>query len=288
MTEWTTTKLLDWTVGYLDKAGVESARLRSEMLLSHILGVQRIMLYINSPVAADKLAFFKELVREAANHKPVEYIIGHTTFYSMTINVNADTLIPRPETEDVVQHAIDALRGRSADCRRVLDLCTGSGCIAAAIAKNVPDCSVVATDISVGAMAVAAGNFKLCKVDERVILLEGNMFEPLAGLEDGIFDLIVSNPPYIAAAEYEQLDKNVRDYEPATALLAGVDGLDFYRRIAAAGAEHLKADGVLVLEIGYQQGDAVTGLLNGVGKFADVKVHKDLTGNDRVIVAKMV
>lgn len=284
--DWTTTKLLDWMVGYLDKAGVESARLRSEMLLSHILGVQRIMLYIDSPVAADKLTSLKELVRQAADHKPVEYIIGHTTFYSMTINVSTDTLIPRPETEDVVQHAIDALRGRGADCRRVLDMCTGSGCIAAAIAKNVPDCSVVATDVSLGALAVAAGNFKLCKVDQRVTLLEGNMFEPLAGLDNGVFDVIVSNPPYVTAAEYEQLDKNVRDYEPSLALLAGADGLDFYRRIAAVAPEHLKADGVLVLEIGYQQGDAVSALLKDAGRFTDVKVHKDLTGNDRVITAQ--
>ncbi len=288
MTEWTNTKLLDWMVSYLDKAGVESARLRSEMLLSHILGVQRIMLYINNPVAAEKLTPLKELVRQAANHKPVEYIIGHTTFYSMTINVSGDTLIPRPETEDVVQHTIDALRGRGADCRRVLDLCTGSGCIAAAVAKNVPDCSVVATDVSPGALAVAAENFKLCKVDDRVVPLEGDLFEPLAGLDDRVFDVIVSNPPYVTAAEYEQLDKNVRDYEPPAALLAGADGLDFYRRIAACAAEHLKADGVLVLEIGYQQADAVTALLKDTGGFAEVKVHKDFAGNNRVIVAQKV
>lgn len=275
-------------VGYLDKAGVESARLRSEMLLSHVLGVQRIMLYIESPIASEKLASLKELVRQAADHKPVEYIIGHTTFYSMKINVSSDTLIPRPETEDLVQHVIDALRTRGAESRYALDLCTGSGCIAAAVARNVPDCTIVATDISTGAIAVAKENLQLCKVDDRVQLLQGDMFEPLSSLENTIFDIIVSNPPYIAADEYELLDKNVRDYEPQTALLAGKDGLDFYRKIAQTAPNHLKTGGRLFLEIGYQQADAVSEILMQSGRFSDIKIHKDLTGNNRVAAAALI
>jgi release factor glutamine methyltransferase len=279
-TQWTTTKLLDWMVGYLEKAGVESARLRSEMILSHVLGVQRIMLYISSPVAPDKLATLKELVRQAADHKPVEYIIGYTTFYSMTINVSSDTLIPRPETEDLVRYAVDTLR--DIEGRRVLDLCTGSGCIAAAIAKNVVDAQVTAADISEAALAVAAENFKQCGVEGRVKAVQGDLFEPFAGEQ---FDIIVSNPPYVATEEYAALDKNVRDYEPASALLAGDDGLDFYRKITERAPEFLTENGKLLLEIGYAQADAVKELLGASGNFKDIQVYKDFANNDRVVSA---
>ncbi|MFI4911338.1 MAG: peptide chain release factor N(5)-glutamine methyltransferase [Sedimentisphaeraceae bacterium JB056] len=279
-TQWTTTKLLDWMVGYLDKAGVESARLRSEMILSHVLGLQRIMLYISTPVAPDKLATLKELVREAASHKPVEYIIGYTTFYSITIKVSSDTLIPRPETEDLVRYAVDTLRG--SDSKKVLDLCSGSGCIAAAVAKNVADCQVAAADISQGALEVAAENFRQCGVEDRVRVVQGDLFEPLAGEQ---FDLIISNPPYVTTGEYAELDKNVRDYEPSLALLAGDDGLDFYKEIIKQSPEYLTDGGKLLLEIGYQQAGAVKKLLEENGNFKDILVYKDFANNDRVVSA---
>jgi release factor glutamine methyltransferase len=279
-TQWTTTKLLDWMVGYLEKAGVESARLRSEMILSHVLGVQRIMLYISSPVEADKLTLLKELVRQAAGHKPVEYIIGHTTFYSMTISVSSDTLIPRPETEDLVRYVVDSLRENAG--RRVLDLCTGSGCIAAAIAKNVPDCSVVAADISDGALAVAADNFRMCGLERQIRVVRGDLFEPLDGEK---FDIIVSNPPYVSNDEYASLDKNVRDYEPACALLAGADGLDFYRKIIEQSPGYLNTGGKLLMEIGYNQADTVNKLLASSGNFTQIQTYKDFANNDRVVSA---
>jgi len=182
-----------------------------------------------------------------------------------------------------VQRSVEFLRKRTGP-QLVCDLCTGSGVIAVAIAKNVPDAKVIATDISQAALAVAARNIEKHKLAERIDLRHGDLFDPLVPQLDQ-FDLIVCNPPYVSAAEYEALDKNVKDYEPRIALHAGEDGLDVYRKITEEVGQFLKPDGVLLLEIGYQQGPAVRELLEQTGVFAKIRIDKDLQTHDRIVTS---
>jgi release factor glutamine methyltransferase len=204
----------------------------------------------------------------------------------MELLVAPGCLIPRPETELLVQRAVEFLRTRAGP-QHVCDLCTGCGCIAAAIAKNFPAARLVATDVCDGALGIAARNVEKHNLGDRVRLLCGDLFDPiLPHLDVEKFDLIVCNPPYVSAAEYEKLDRNVRDYEPKLALFAGHDGLDVYRRIAQKVDDFLKPGAALMLEIGYAQGPAVRKLLEKTGAFGEIKVEKDLQKNDRVVTAK--
>ncbi len=286
MSEWTIQKLLTWITDYLTQRNVDAPRLSAELLLSHVLGLKRIELYTqyNKPVAPEQLEQLRGLVKRAGLHEPVAYLVGRTEFYSMEFEVTPDCLIPRPETELLVQRAIELLRKRTGP-QLVCDLCTGCGIVAVAIARNVSDAKVIATDISESALGVAAKNIEKHKLQERIELRQGDLFEPLVAQLD-LFDVIACNPPYVSEAEYEALDKNVKDYEPRLALHAGADGLDFYRRISEKVDGFLKPDGILLLEIGYQQGDAVRTLFESAGTFAEVRVEKDLTRNDRIIVAQ--
>ncbi len=288
MSEWTIQKLLNWTTEYLTGKGVDSPRLSAELLLSSVLGLKRIELYTqyNRIVEEDHLAKLRELVRRAGQHEPVAYLVGRTEFYSIEFEVTSDCLIPRPETELLVQRAIELLRQRTGP-HQVCDLCTGCGVIAVAIAKNVPDARVIATDLSETALGVATKNVKKHGLEDRVELLGGDLFEPLIPqLDMAPFDLIVCNPPYVSAAEYEKLETNVKDYEPRAALYGGEDGLELYRKIAGQVGRFLDSDGALLLEIGYEQGSAVRGLLEQTGLFEIIKVDKDLSGQDRVVTAQ--
>lgn len=288
MNDWTIQKLLNWITDYLTQKGVDSPRLSGELLLSSVLGLKRIELYTqyNQPVAQERLEQLRGLVKRAGLHEPVVYLVGRTEFYSMEFEVTPDCLIPRPETELLVQRAIEFLRRRSGP-QRVCDLCTGCGVIAVAIAANVPDARVVATDLSAAALAVAAGNVAKHALQGRVELLQGDLFEPvIPQLDVTPFDLIACNPPYVSTAEYEALEKNVKDYEPRLALHAGADGLDVYRSLCGQVGQFLKPGGILLLEIGYAQGSAVHELLERTGAFAEIRVEKDLQKNDRIVVAQ--
>lgn len=288
MQEWTIKGLLEWITGYFNEKKVDSPRLSAELILSYVLKKSRIELYTGYDfvVAGAGLEQLHQLVKRAGLHEPVAYLVGKCEFYSMEIFVDSNCLIPRPETELLVERAIDFLRSRSGE-QHVCDLCTGSGCIAVAIAKNFPSAKILATDISGEALTVAAKNVERHGLGGAVELLCGDLFEPIIPqMDDAKFDLIVSNPPYISEAEFEKLDKNVRDYEPKMALLAGEDGLDVYRRIAQQVGDFLKPDGAVLLEIGYQQADALGGLLAGTGIFTSIKVEKDFAGNDRLVSAR--
>jgi len=290
MTIWTIQKLLNWTSEYLTNKGVDSPRLSAEMLLSHTLGLKRIELYtqFDKEVPQQQLDLLHGLVKRAGLHEPVAYLTGRTEFYSLELNITADCLIPRPETELLVQRAIEFLRTRSG-VQYICDLCTGSGCIAVAIAKNVPEARVTATDISAAALEVAARNVEKHRLTEHVRLLCGDLFEPIIKqLDVNQFDLIVCNPPYVSTAEYEKLDKNVKDYEPVSALLAGADGMDVFRRIIKKVDEFLKPGAALMLEIGYAQGPAVRELLEQTCAFAEIKIEKDFQDNDRIVMAKRI
>ncbi len=290
MADWTIQKLLNWVTEYLTSKGVDSPRLSAELLLSHALGLKRIELYtqFNKPVAGQQLDRLHDLVERAGQYEPVAYLTGKTEFYSLELSVTSDCMIPRPETELLVQRAIEFLRTRRG-VQFVCDLCTGCGCIAVAIAKNFPDSRIIATDISTAALRVAAQNVEKYQLKDGIKLLKGDLFEPIMPhLDVDKFDLIVCNPPYVSADEYEKLDKNVKDYEPKVALFAGDDGLDVYRRVIEKADHFLKPDAGLMLEIGFAQGPAVKDMLEQTGAFAEIKIERDLHNNDRIVTAKKV
>ena len=290
MDTWTIQKLLSWVTEYLANKGVDSPRLSAELLLCHAVGLSRIELYtqFGTAVPQRQLDQLHDVVKRAGLHEPVAYLTGRTEFYSIELDITNDCLIPRPETELLVQRAIEYLRTRDG-LQFVCDLCTGSGCIAVAIGKNFSDARVIATDISAGALEVAARNVAKHNLHERVELLQGDLFEPLVGqLDVTEFDLIVCNPPYVSSVEYETLAVNVKDYEPKSALLAGADGLDMYRRLIDKVDQFLKSDAALMLEIGYAQGPAVRDLLEQAGAFAEIRIEKDPHDNDRVVTAMKI
>ena len=287
MQTWTIQKLLNWTTEYSSKKGIDSPRLSAELLLSHVLSIKRIELYtqFDKPVAKQQLDRLHDLVERASQHEPVAYLIGRTEFYSLELNVTPDCLIPRPETELLVERAIEFLRTRTGK-QFVCDLCTGSGCIAVAIAKNFPDADIIATDISDAALKTAAQNVEKYQLKERIKLLCGDLFDPLIPqLDVSKFDLIVCNPPYVSTVEFEKLDENIKDYEPKLALFAGDDGLDIYRRIIQKAGQFLKPGAALMLEVGYSQGQAVRKLLEQRGCFSKIKIEKDFHDNDQITTA---
>jgi release factor glutamine methyltransferase len=287
MQDWTIQKLLDWITGHFEQKGIDSPRLSSELLLSHVLELTRIELYtkFDKPVAKEQLTRLRELVKRAADHEPIAYLIGRTEFYSLELEITPDCMIPRPETELLAERAIEFLRKRSGQ-QFVCDLCTGSGCIAVAIAKNHPETMITATDICESALKAAATNIEKHDLKQNITLLCGDLFDPIVPQMDvSKFDLIVSNPPYVSSAEYDKLETNVKDYEPKLALYAGADGLDVYRRICERIDQFLKPDSALMLEIGYAQGPAVRELLEKTGCFSEIIIEKDDQDNDRIVTA---
>lgn len=285
---WTIQKLLNWITEYLTNKKIDSPRLSAELLLSDVLGMKRIELYMHfdKPVEQAKLDALRGLVKRAGEQEPIGYLVGRTEFYSLEMAVCKDCLIPRPETELLVERAIEFLRTRSGS-QYVLDLCTGCGCIAIAIAKNYPDVKVIATDISDAALSVAAQNVEKHKLSDKVTLLSGDLFEPIIRqLDAPAFDLITANPPYVSEPEFDKLDKNVKDYEPHLALRGGFDGLAVYRRIVDQVTNFLKPDAALMMEIGYAQGTAIHHMLESTTLFTSIAIEKDLSSNDRIAIAK--
>ncbi len=287
MEPWTIQKLLGWVTEYFTGKGVDSPRLSADWLLCYVLGLKRIELYtqFNKVVEQEQLSQLHELVKRAGTHEPIAYITGKKEFYSLEFEITKDCLIPRPETELLVERAIEFLRTRNGE-QFVCDLCTGSGCVAVAIARNFANCRVVATDISDAALAVAEKNVAKHGLMNRIKLLQGDLFEPIiAGLGPAKFDLIVSNPPYVSEPEYEKLAPNVKNFEPKSALTAGHDGLDIIKKIIADADQHLKPTGTLMLEIGNEQANAARNLLETAGYFGNVKIEKDYSNLDRLAVA---
>jgi release factor glutamine methyltransferase len=288
MSDWTIQKLLNWVVEFLTKKGIDSPRLSAELLLSHILGLKRIELYtqFEKIVTKEQLDQLHGLVERASLSEPVAYLVGKTEFYSLELEITPDCMVPRPETELLVERAIEFLRTRSGK-QLVCDLCTGSGCIAVAITRNYPNCQIIATDICDAALNVATRNIEKHQLKERIKLLCGDLFDPIVPqLDAGKFDLIVCNPPYVSSVEFEKLGKNVKDYEPRLALFAGDEGLDIYRRIVEKVGEFLKPDAALMMEIGYNQGQAIRQLLEQIRIFTEITIEKDFHENDRIVIAK--
>jgi len=274
---WTTLAVLDWTTQRFTEAGIAGARLEAQLLLAHVLGCSRVQLYtgFDKPLAEQELAGYRELIKRRLGGEPVAYLLGEHEFWALPFYVDASVLVPRPDTETVIEVA-RGLRDPAAPCR-VLDLCTGSGAIAISLAKELPAAQVVATEVSPEAAAIARRNAERNAVAERVEIRAGDLFAPVAGER---FDLIVANPPYIATAVIATLAPEVRR-EPALALDGGPDGLAFYDRICAAAAAHLLPGGAIVLEHGFDQADAVRARLEAAG-FSRVTLTRDLGKNPRV------
>ena len=279
--EWTILELLRWTTQYFEGKGIASARLDAECLLADALGCERLRLYIDyeKPLVAEERQRFREQVRRRAQERiPVAYLLGSKEFWSLPLEVSPDVLVPRPETETLVSAAVEFLSDASREYR-VLDVGTGSGCVALAIASACPNVQLTATDISPAALEVAERNAEVLGLSERVHFVAGDLFDPLAGER---FDVIVSNPPYIALPEAPTLPPEL-DHEPDLALFGGDDGLRvIYRLITGAGA-HLEPEGALGIEIDPRQVEPVTAYLQQVG-FQSVTGHRDLARDLRVVV----
>ena len=284
MTEeaWTIRKVLTWTTGRFEKEDIDAPRLTAEILLAHTLKLDRVKLFmeLDRPLQKDELAEFRALIQRRMQFEPTQYLAGFKEFYNRRFAVDPRVLIPRPETELLVEAVLQLLPKDGPS--RVLDLCTGSGCIGVTIAAERAQASVRITDLSTGACEVASDNAEKHQVAGRVSVLHGDLFAAIpAGAK---FDVVVSNPPYIKRSDLPGLQKEVRK-EPQQALDGGEDGLELVRRIADGSHAALRRGGWLALEIGDEQGDAVKQELTRAGYHA-VRVDKDLSRLDRLAFAQ--
>lgn len=283
--DWTVAGLLAWTAEYFTRQALDAPRLSAEILLAHALRCDRIELYTRHdarPSPAQREAF-RETVRQAATGRPIAYLIGYKEFFSLRFEVTPDVLIPRPETELLVERTIHLVRAAPNEIRRILDVGAGSGCIAISLARHLPDVTICANDVSAAALEVAKRNARRHDVHERIEFRLGDLLEPW--IDGPPFDVIVSNPPYVATGDAASLAANVRDYEPHAALFAGDDGLSILRRLATQTPQHLTPAGHLLLEVAYDQAIAVRGLLDECGWTAIV-AYKDLAQHERVVHAR--
>ena len=264
----------------LERAGITEAKLDARLLLEYVCGTDHstLLAHPDLEVSAENEAKYEGFLDRRASHEPVAYILGTWSFMGLDFNVNENVLIPEQDTEILVEEAMRYLE----DGMRFMDLCTGSGCIALSLLNYTNGTSAVCTDISGAALEVARSNADKLGYLERVEFLETDLFP---GENPGKFDMIVSNPPYIASKVIEGLAPEVRDFEPRLALDGDEDGLVFYRRIIEKVPEYLFSSGYLLLEIGYDQGQDVVTMLEADGRFHDIQVIKDLGGNDRVVSA---
>jgi len=284
---WNVDRLLKWTRGHFQSKGLDEPRLRAELLLAHALGCRKIDLYarFDHVPEAGPLGRFREMVKAAARAEPIAYLIGRKEFYSLDFEVTPDVLIPRPETELVVEEALAWLKSAAAANRTVCDVGTGSGCIAITVAKRSPTTRVTATDLSPGALAVAARNAEKHAVSTNIKFIAADLLDlPSGAAPEGGFDLVVSNPPYVPAGRPELLAEDVRRFEPAMALYGGDDGLDFYRRIAAGLRAVLAPTGGLIVEIGNGQALPVTEILARDTGLVHRTTRRDAAGLERVLV----
>lgn len=278
---WTIGKILKWTEEYFAKAGLDTPRLDAEVLLCHVLHKERIHLYVHfdQPLSKEELAQFKVYIKERVQHKPVAYIVGYKDFMGLEFKVTADTLIPRPDTEILVEAVISRLKTGD-DTGIIADIGTGTGAICLSLLNYLTSLRAVTVDISTKALAVAKENAQRLGLADRIEFYQGDLLEPI---KDGQFTAIVSNPPYIPEGDIAALAADVKDYEPISALVAGPDGLDCYRRLVAEAGALLRAGGFLAMEIGINQREPLEQLAQGMG-WGKVEVIKDLAGIDRVLI----
>lgn len=288
---WTTRRLLSWMGEHFASRGIEGHDVMAQVLLGHVLSVDPIMLFTDPdrPTTADELDLLRPLVRRAAADEPVQYLVGEGPFLGRPFQVGPDVLIPRSSSESIIQCVLDRHRGGAAggdvpDIRTVADIGTGSGCLAITLAIHLPGVRVTATDLSTAAIDIARSNARKHGVEDRIEFVVGDGCSPLQSIvPEGGFDLIVSNPPYIADHTWSTLDANVRDHEPTLALRGGADGLDVIRPLLDGIGPLLAEDGMLVLEFGDDQATPVRAHADALGLGAS-GIVRDMHGDERLLV----
>ncbi len=279
---------LRWAIGTLKNSNIESPSINAEVLLAHALSCDRIELHTNPDkiINDGDTSKYKRIVYERANHVPLQYITGHVEFMSLDFVVDEHTLIPRQDTEILVEAALNKIKNRkpSNETMTIVDIGTGCGNIAISLAANLQNAQLYASDTSREALAVAGINVRRHRLADRVHLLHGDLFEAFDGhLDRGDIDFIVSNPPYVREADWNKLEPEIKEHEPRDALVGGKDGLCFYKRIIREAPEWLRPEGFLILEVGETQAETITKLIETEGHFENIEITKDLQKIDRIV-----
>ena len=287
--EWTVRRLIEWTSDFFAEKNLNEPLLSAQILLAETLNCSKVDLYLRyeNVVDKDKLAVFRGYIQRASAGEPIAYLIGHKEFFSLDMMVNSSVLVPRPETEILVQWVVRKVRSAFSNRKsiEILEIGTGSGCIAIALAKNVPGrTKIIAVDNSDKALAVARENCRRHGVEDKIVLRKSNLFEDV-GMENR-FDFIVSNPPYITEEDFADLPRHIKEYEPAEALYGGQNGLDVIKPIIAESYNFLAPDGYLAIEIGYNQSESVRELMQERG-YEGVEFELDGLEIDRVAMCRI-
>ena len=289
---WTIKDLLETTTEYLKKKDIDSPRLSAEILLAHQLKIKRVNLYLNfdQPLNDDEIAGYRSLIRRRLNREPIQYITGIQEFWSMAFKVGPQVLIPRPESELLVEQALSLYKERrlpGTHIPRILDLGTGCGAIAISIAREIEEAFILASDISKEAVHLAMLNSRKHGVGGRIQFIVGDLFEPFV-YQNLTFDIILSNPPYIASEDFDSLSPEVRDHEPRLALNGHVQGMFFIERVIMKGADYLHPGGWILVEMDPAQTTKALKLIEESGHYGEKKCIKDYSHHDRVVMAQKI
>ncbi|MBW2637720.1 MAG: peptide chain release factor N(5)-glutamine methyltransferase [Deltaproteobacteria bacterium] len=269
----------------LKKEGLSTPRLDTEVLLCHTIGEDKNYLYKNPEkfLNDNEVDLFQALVERRREKEPVAYIVGNKEFWSLDLEVTRGVLIPRPDTEALVEEALRISHELNRENLKILDVGTGSGAIAIALASQLENSAIVAVDSSMEALMIARRNAEKYELGERILFLCGNLLKPLSGK----FDIVVSNPPYVSESEFERLPDEIRKFEPKGALVSGRDGTECHRDLIGDAKYLLEGGGWLVMEIGWEQAEAIEQILRNDGSYGDVLFHRDLGGRKRVVSARI-
>ncbi len=300
---WTVRRLLEWTTSFFKEKGADSPRLEAEVLLADAMKTSRVELYVNfdSEPSEEVRANFRNLVKRRGLGEPVAYLVGKKEFYSLEFEVDSNVLIPRPETEQLVLEAVELVKkleksaagtedapGNAAPIWRLCDVGTGSGFVAVALAKNLPNARLTAVDVQPGALAVAKKNAEKHDVADRIEFVESDLFAALGSVPpEESFDVVVGNPPYVSVSEYAELEPTVRDFEPKTALVGGETGTEIVARIVDAAPNYLKPGGKIYLEIGPSTAAATARLFENDPRWENVAVLRDFAQLERIVTATL-
>lgn len=282
---------LKLAINTLNDSGIESPNIEAETLLAYVLSCNRVNLHANSDrtIKHEDFTAYQRLIKERASHIPLQYITGHVEFMSLDFVVDENVLIPRPETEILVEAVINKVKSKSISNKivTIVDIGTGSGNISVSLAVYLKNVQLFASDISKNALAVARINAQSNKVTDKVFLLRGNLFEAFDNhLEKGSVDFIVSNPPYVKESEWNELELEIRNHEPTEALVGGKDGLYYCKQIIKEAPEWLKAKGHLIMEVGNTQAKTIKSLIEREGHFEDIEIFRDLQTIERIVMAR--
>ncbi len=290
--QWTVIKVLKWTAEYFASRGIEHPRTDAEVLLAHVLGYERLDLYLNydQPLVKSELEAYRNAIKRRLRREPVQYITGKQEFWSLPIKVTPAVLIPRPETECLVEKTLEVVKSiyGAEKSLRILELGTGSGAVAIALARELPHAIIFASDVSMEALSVAKTNVEEINTGTSIFLLASDLYGSLNPGLTNYFHVIVSNPPYVSRKEYDNLPPEIKEYEPKAALYGGEDGLSVIKDIITSGELYLAPGGYMLLEIGSSQGKQLGDFATSLSWTCEVTVSKDYSGLDRILILRKV